>query len=107
MLLDIEIVRHYLQQSFKILCLRKDLRQVRHNCFLRFDDPETNPYPLKYNGLDKIGPFYIAEKDITEKTTFVSCNQRVHSTWKLPPSWQQQITGQQFVDSWHDVDLLN
>ena len=52
MLLDIEIVRHYLQQSFKILCLRKDLGQVRHNCFLRFDDPETNPYPLKYNGLD-------------------------------------------------------
>ena len=33
----------------------------------RFDDPETNPYPLKNVGLDNIGPIYIAEKDTTEK----------------------------------------
>ena len=65
---------------------QKTLRHIRHHCFLcrrfqgkrlnpfmsdppsqRFDDPETNLYPFKNVGLDYIGPFYIANKDTTNK----------------------------------------
>ena len=86
MLLGTEFVRHYLQQSFIILGLRKALRHIRHHCFLcrrfqgkglspfmadlpaqRFDDPETNPYTFKNVGFDYIGPFYIAKNDTSKK----------------------------------------
>ena len=44
--LGTELVRHYFQQSFIILGLRKALRHTRHHCFLchRFRGKGLNPF---------------------------------------------------------------
>ena len=93
-----EFIRNYLQQNFVIIGRRKTLRQIRHNCFLcrrfqgkglhplmadlpptRFDDPSDYPFPFKKTGINYFVLFYIATKDITEKTLYLPLHKPLYS----------------------------